>query len=136
MESQSGLILIIIAVGLILLYCKCIDQMNNQIGKPNVNGKVIESKKIKAKKYLLTVAYTVNDEEYQNTVISKRNYSKDDKIPIIYNKKDPNKIDLDLLKSVYGEGEGELIGMVCMFFCIPLFLFAFVGLGFEYIIKS
>jgi len=136
MESSSGLILIIITMGLILVYYNCSKQMHNQIGKPNVRGTVIDSNQNKAKKYLITVKYTVDDKEYTNIVVSKRNYSKDDKIPIIYNKKDPNKIKLDLIKSFYGEGEGELIGMVCMYCCIPLLLFGLLGTGFEYIIKS
>jgi len=136
MNEISGLFLIIITMGLIFLYYNCSKQMNNQIGKPNVRGTVIDSNQIKAKKYLITVKYTIDDKEYTNTVISKRNYSKDSKIPIIYNKKDPNKIKLDLFKSFYGEGEGELIGMVCMYLCIPLLLFGLLGTGFEYIIKS
>lgn len=133
MNEISGLILIIITTGLIFLYCKCYNQMNNSIGKPTVHGTLIESKQVKANKYLLTVTYTIDDKEYTNKVVSKRNYTKDDKVPIIYSKKNPNKIKLDLFKSFYGQGEIELGGMVSVYCCIPLLLFFLLGTGFVYI---
>jgi len=132
MEATGKIVSVIMMVCLMFIcYKSC-----KQIYGYHTTAIVLKSKIKGDDKYLLTVKYTIDDKEYINKIISKRKKSKDDKISIIYDKFDPNDIEMDYSHLVNIEGNcGDYRGEFICYMCIlgmPVIFMGLIGMLFSY----
>ena len=134
MDATGKIVAVIIIICLIFICYKC----TKQIYGYHTEATVIKSKRKNENKYLLNIKYTIDNKEYINKIISKKEKSKDDKISIIYDKFDPNEIEMDysglLIHDKSGGGYGVLIWGICIMLA-PFFIIVLIMKFYEILME-